>query len=586
MGKANGLEGRRDVDEILSSVSSDKVDTRTKGLRDLVSIVKEDTRRPRKQQISDKGYHTILENLFRGTKYEIAYHARAKKASGTKAESRLTTCASLIRTIVETQIRKIGSETVKAIVEHVCQSLPTADGNYCEPLVFDYIRILLSILEYKAHVENLLSEEVHDIVTFCLDLVRDLDKVSDEQNGKGSLGIPLSFNSRGSNSMRQSRSATPSVNANHGISFSKDNSQRMTYPQLQSSAAGIVSCLQHLTCMQLTPVLEKADDIFTILFDLLQSHTSISTIQQPAFEAINSLIPRILTSNVQSACNAMRRFIPLVRHFWQVRAAGLKEVLLSVFLHGESLLPLLISTDDTGNCNADLSAVVEVLRQEYLERRQKEWLLIEDVDLSDYTCLSSSQPPLSCKFACVRRGAIKAEEPWSLLRISATIVVILDTDLSPIKEANERDESDHRRSKRQRLTKQLDEILLFIRSARVESKIYGLQILAFIFERQEFNEIELLEILELLGPSLSDENGTIVAWSIFATAWWVYPVKACTQFLTFANLQCIESSIRSQAWAQRGLAPHVAPCLPTNYIFQYLSSRLQHVRSALGHRHY
>ena len=136
MGKANGLEGRKDVDDILSTTSSEKVDTRTKGLKDLLSVVKEDGRKPRKQQISDKGYHTILENLFRGAKYEIAYYAQANRSSSIKAESRLASYASLVRTIVENQVRKIGSETVKAVVEHVCQSLPNADGSYCNPIVF------------------------------------------------------------------------------------------------------------------------------------------------------------------------------------------------------------------------------------------------------------------------------------------------------------------------------------------------------------------------------------------------------------------------------------------------------------------
>ena len=519
MGKANGLEGRRDVDEVLSNVSSDKVDTRTKGLRELVSIVKADGQRSRKQQISDKGYHTILESLFRGTKYEITYYARANKSSGSKAESRLATCASLVRVIVETQVRKIGPETIKAIVEHVCQSLPTSDGHYCDPLIFDYVRALLHLLEYKAHVENLSSEEVHDIIDFCLALARDLNQVSDEETLRGSLSTFGSTNGHRSHSIRLGRSATPSVAGNQVGSLSRDNSQQMAYPQLQSSAAGIVSCLQHLASVPNAPVFDKADFMLATLFDILHSHPNVNTIQQPAFETINSLLPRILTSNIELALRTMRQFFALVRSFWQTRAAGLKEVLLSIFLHGEYLLPLLISSDESGNCSADLSALVEVLRQEYCERRPKDLLLIEDVDLSDYSRLSTSPSPLCCKLASIRPGAIKAEEPWSLLRISAAIIVTLDKDSSSTRENNRADELDRRLSKRPRLTRQLDEISRFIRSSRVDLKSYGLQVLGFVFERHVFDETELLDLLELLSSSLSDEDGTTTSWAMFAAAW-------------------------------------------------------------------
>ncbi len=516
MGKTNGLEGRRDVDDILNTISSDKVDTRTKGLRDLVSIINEDGSRPRKQQISDSGYRTILENLFRGTKYEIAYHARANKASASKSESRLATCASLVRTIIENQVRKLGAKTVKAIVEHVCQSLASANGSYCGPLVFDYVRTLLSLLEYKPHIENFSSEEVHDIITFCLDLARDLSRIAIDQETQPPSSASFSVSDRRSNLTRVVRSATPNLSNSHGGSFSKENSQRMAHPQLQSSAGGIVSCLQHLTSVPTGPVLERAEEILALVFDLLQSSSNMSTIQQPAFEAINYLMPRILTSNVKLACNSMMQFVKLFRFFWQVRATGLKEVLLSVFLYGERLLSFLISRNGANDCDADLSTVVDILREDYCERRSKELLSIEDVDLSDYTQISSLQAPLCDRIIHIRRGAIKAEEPYSLLRISAAIIVVLDKDSHMIKDGNAEDDVNGRRYKRQRLTKQMDEVVSYIRSSRFELKLYGLQVLAFIFESRQFGTTDLLEILEVLTPSLSDEDGNVASWTMLA----------------------------------------------------------------------
>lgn len=518
MRKANGLEGRWDIDEILSTVSSDKVETRAKGLKDLASFIRTDGGKPKKQQVSDKGYHTILESLFRSTKFEIAYYARANGSSSIKAQSRLATCASLLRIIVEMQVRKLGSETVKAIVGHVCQSLPTSDGAYCDPLVFDYLRALHHLLEYKPHIENLSSEELHATTDFCLALTRDLHQVLAEESLQSSLSTFRSTDGHKLHSLRFGRPTTSGTADNLVGSLSRDNSQQMAYPQLQSSAAGIVSCLQHLASVPNAPVHDSASSMLTVLFDLLHSHPNVSTIQHPAFETINSLFPYALTSNIELALHTMRKFVALVRSFWQTRAAGLKEVLLSIFLHGEPLLPLLMSNEETGKFSADLSAVVETFRQEYCERRPKDLLLIEDVNLADYPRLTSFAPPLCCKFASLRPGAIRAEEPWSLLRISAAIIVVLDGGSLSTRKSNDADELDWRLSKRQRLTKQLDEIYNLIRSSHRHLKIYGLQVLAFILERSIFDAADLLGLLKILGPNLSDEDGTIAGWAMFATS--------------------------------------------------------------------
>ena len=98
---------------------------------------------------------------------------------------------------------------------------------------------------------------------------------------------------------------------------------------------------------------------------------------------------------------------------------------------------------------------------------------------------------------------------------------MLDEDLSSGRPTEATDEVDGRLAKRQRLTRQLDELSNFIKSSRVSLKIYGLQVLAFVLERHTFDSTELLEILELLGPSLSDEDGTTTTWAMFATSWLV-----------------------------------------------------------------
>ena len=419
---------------------------------------------------------------------------------------------------METNVRKLSQKTVGAVIEHICQTLPTNDGSYCFPLLFDYMRGLAHLLQYKAHIENLSREGLQVVLSFCLALAQDAsksqvqssDNASEEHRSNSNL-TRLSF--------RLSQAPTSSVNARQSRSSGSHESQLLVFPQLQSSVASTLMCLQHLTSISGLPISNEAEEIVNVVFELLHYHSTVGTTLQPAFETFNSLIPLLLTSNTKLGLFATKRIIPHVRTLWQTRSHSLKEVLLSILLHAECIMHALVTEDEDLNTRTDILALVEILRQEYCERRAKEQLLIDDIDLSDYVLKHESDSRLTFKLASIEMGKIRAEEPWAVLHVSSSLVVALQHNIRSAWISSSPAGGYSQHTKRQRLEEPLDELFWYLTAGTASQIVYALQMFAVIFDMHEYDSRDLHRYLESLLARLSDDDITIVSWAMFAIAW-------------------------------------------------------------------
>ena len=463
----------------------------------------------------DDSYHTVLESVFRVAKIDKSNYARAAKSTKTKVEGRLFACAALIRTVVEVGLRKLRYKTVKALVEHIIQTLQNADGSYCEPLTADYLRALATLLEYKAHPEHFLGDDWHEVVDFCVQAARDLTRQS-EFNESGLSNGGRFLNGSRSNRDGHSRSATPSTISEYGRKSSNNISQRATDSQLKGSDDQIVICLQHLASVPNAPISDRADVILATLVEMLQSYHKVSSTQQAAFECINSIMSRIVAINIDLPLQTMRSVIPQLQRFWEPKegAAPLNDTLLAFLTYGEILLPRIISEDQTGDCNVTLQALVEVLRTDYCSRRHRGQLQLDDLVLLDPCGLSSRQMPLSTRTVQMRSDGLRAESSWCLLSRSAAITVALENNANAREDPMNRDEVQD--SKRQKMERPMDDILHLVKGLLLPEKLYGLQMLIFIYDSLPFDEGTLQRHLDALLPCLSDSDGSIVSWAMIA----------------------------------------------------------------------
>ena len=476
----------------------------------------------------DDSYHTVLESVFRVAKIDKSSYARASKSAKTKAEGRLSACAALVRTVVEVGLRKLRYKTVKALVEHVIQTLPVAGGGYCEPLTADYFRALAALLGYKAHPEHFLGDDWHEVVDFCVQAARDLIEPSTLNESALSNGGGF-LNGSTSNRDGHSRSATPSTTGNYGRKSSNNISQHAIDSQLKGSDDQIVLCLQHLVSVPNAPVSDRADVVLATLVEMLQSYQKVSSTQQAAFECINSIMSRIVAINIDLPLQTMKRVTPLLRRFWEPKegAATFNDTLLAFLSHGEILLPRIISSDQTGDCSTALQALVEVLRNDYCSRRHRGQLQLHDLVLLDPSRVTSRQLPLSTGTIQMRLDGLRAESPWCLISRSAAILVALENAAVAGEGAIDGDEFQD--PKRQRLEHPMDDILHFVKGALLPEKLYGLQMLVFIYDILPLDEGTLQSHLDALLPCLSESDGSIVSWVMLAM----------TSYVPFSRVQCV-----------------------------------------------
>ena len=522
----------------------------------------------------DDSYHTVLESVFRVAKLDKSNYARASKSAKSKVEGRLFACAALVRTVVEVGLRKLRYKTVKALVEHIIQTLPTADGGYCEPLIADYFRALATLLEYKAHPEHFLGDDWHELVDFCVQAARDLTRASEPDESGLSNGSRFLNGSR-SNRAGYGRSATPSSIGDYGRMSSNSIAQRAAEFYLKGSDDQTVLCLQYLVSVPNAPISDRADVVLATLVEILQTYQRASSTQQAAFECINSIMSRIIAMNIDLPLQTMKRVIPLLRRFWEPKegAAAFNDTLLAFLSYGQILLPRMISEDQTGDCNTTLKALVEVLRNDYCSRRHRGQLQLDDLVLLDPSRSTSRQMPLSTRTIQVKLDGLRAESPWCLISRSTAIIVALEN--AEIARKDPLDEDEVQDPKRQRLEHPIDDLLHHVKGSLLPEKLYGLQMLLFLYDSLPLDEATLQCHLDALLPCLSESDGSIVSWAMLAMNSYVASSNT-RHYITdwTGQLQGGKSSHCSQGQPQRPLASNLATCSATHYFYKHVQSSM------------
>lgn len=469
--------------------------------------------------LADKSFHKILETLFRVTTAECSAYAKASKSvaknqaksQANQIAGRLSACARVVRIAVELGVKKFRYKTVKAIVDHITQTVPTSDSGYCEPLAAEYFKSLRIVLEYQPHPEHLSKDEWHEVADFCNETLHDLNATS---NGKNA---PSLDGNHGTDSFTicLSRSATPGTVSDNGRQASNRSTQHLVKLNLKSSVEDIVLCLKNLMSASNAPVLEKAQTTLENLCELLTLSSRPGVLLQSVFEAINSIISRIMNDNVDLTLNIIGNLLPHVRRFWETKSRSLKDHMLVSLMYGEVYFFRLVSMDETGDCKPDLHRLLQVLRQEYCKRPEREQLQLEDLDLPDHPL--EADRPLSIQAFELRSGALKGEQPWFLLYISASIVLVLSAWDSARGRFLE-DSTLEQPHKRRKLNSPLDDLLELTKSSEMLDRLFALQVLAFVFDKIVVDIDNLQHYIESLLSCLSDDTTNVISWALLALA--------------------------------------------------------------------
>ena len=405
------------------------------------------------------------------------------------------------------------NKTVKALVDHITQTLPNSDEEYCEPLVTDYLRVLRTVLGYQPHPEHFSREEWQSTVDFSVQAIRGLIRGTggnDASNGGMSSYAANEY---------PSRSATPFASIGTGRGSSGYASQRTSKSVLKSSTEDLVLCLKHLASVPNAPVLDRAESMLTGLLDFLHSFSAPGLAHQAAFAAINSIIARIAIDDMSLMQRSFRHAVSLIRRFWHTKSTNLKEEMLITLLQGEHYL-LMTLKDDPEDCFlADIQGLQEVLREEYCKRSEREQLQVDDLSLATGISLEEANP-LNISAFGLRPRATKAEQPWAILHIYSSITVVVDAGRRSVDQKANGDNSDFP-TKRRKLERPLGDLLQSVRVSLGPEKLYDLKVLAFALDRYSVSADFLRNLLDSLLPCISEGSVTVASWAMLVITWYV-----------------------------------------------------------------
>ncbi|PYI08977.1 ataxia telangiectasia mutated [Aspergillus sclerotiicarbonarius CBS 121057] len=488
--------GEITLDGAIALLASEKLRERSDGLADLKHILQKNRTNSKLNSLNDKACHKIFESLFRFVSVEKSLFSRSNSKGASAA--RLSTCASVLRTAVDVFLRNLRTKSVRALVDHITDTLlaPGSDSLF-ELLGVDYAKCLVTLLRYPPHLEHLASGEWDKVMDFCLKGINaknyELSPTSSRSGHASFLDEYLSAGGRSSTPLR----ITP-------IPTASEKSKGDT-----SAVTEAVVCIQLLTGSPNAPIQEAAERVLHGLAKFVGSTAIAGSGHQAAFASINTVIMKVLFDQSELARTSLLDLIPVIRRLWTTKLMGLKDEMLVT-----AMLCAVVLTDAARREPSELISrliedLLDTLHTEYLKRPEKEVLQLDE--LTFHSGVSEQQQEYS---AWPRLESARSEHNWTTLWLIARLLELSDYicgKLSPHPTSGELG------IKRQRLASQIDDIFRDSTASTGLRRLCALQLIPFL--PRSYGHVESkLSLLERLIPNILDDNSTISCWTMVAIA--------------------------------------------------------------------
>ncbi|KAJ5213354.1 hypothetical protein N7449_000523 [Penicillium cf. viridicatum] len=479
------------LDKTISLLSSDKQKARSDGLADLKHIFQQNKKSSKLQTLNDRACHKIFESLFRFVAAERSIYNRAQKSTNTPSASRLSTCASVLRMAVDLFLRNLRIKTVRAIVDHITETIPVPGEGLWEPLSLDYTKCLSSLLRYRPHTEHLDGEDWENLISFCL------ASISLRENEESQLSIRSSYRSVPEDQDAGDTRSTPSrVIAPVPVSRERHGGNRNVIEE-------VVNCIQLLTTSPNPPLETTAQSILHGLSEFVESSVA-GNAHQLAFNSINAVVTKVMFDQSELVRSVLLGLIPVIRRVWATKLQILKEELLTTLMLSMVVLVDTARKDPSESLAHDIEGLASTLHSEYAKRSEKEILQIDETTLyQNEVC--QSRPVYG-----PRLGTARSEHNWTVLWLIAELFKLSDGIHTGIKSGSARDGS----SKRQRFNSEIQDVFRDSVSATGTRRICALQLIPFL---ESEIDIEIKEpFFKQLVLNVPDGNGAMSSWTMVA----------------------------------------------------------------------
>ncbi|GKZ51790.1 serine/threonine-protein kinase tel1 [Aspergillus brasiliensis] len=462
------------LDGAIALLGSEKLRERSDGLADLKHILLKNRRNSKLNSLNDKACHKIFESLFRFVSVEKSLYNRShsKGASAT----RLSSCASVLRTAVDVFLRNLRTKSVRAIIDHITDTLlGRGSDSLFEVLSVDYAKCLATLLRHPPHLEHLALIEWEKVVDFCLKSISahtDQEDLTIRERPSSFLDGYISTGGRTSTPAR----STPMPTASEK-------------PKGDTNAATeAVVCIQLLVGSPSAPIQDAAERILNGLTKFVGSSTIAGSGHQAAFASVNTVVMKILFDQSEIARSSLLDLMPAIRRFWATKLLGLKDEMLVTVMLCAVVLTDAARRDPSELITRAIEDLLETLYTEYTKRSEKEILQLDELILHH----SGSEEHQTCS-AWPRFESARSEHNWTTLWVIAKLLELSD-DLCH--RPSPHPTSGEAATKRQRVASRIDDIF---RDSTVSSgmrRLCALQLIPYLPRNYATAESKL-SLLEL-----------------------------------------------------------------------------------------
>ncbi|KAL3460378.1 hypothetical protein BJX64DRAFT_290369 [Aspergillus heterothallicus] len=445
--------------------------------------------------MSDKGCHHIFESLFRLVSAEKSLYNRASSKGA--ASTRLSTCAAVIRTAVDALLRNLRTKSVRAVLDHITDTLVNREGPLFELLNVDYTKCLSTILHYPPHVEHLGVEEWEKVTNFCLSTIG----ASDDEDSQQSIWS------------RPSSTLDEYLGASGGRSTPSRMTPSLAFREKPKGPTGAVEealqCIKILSGAPNAPIQEYAESMLRGLTRYVSSSPIGGSGHQTAFASINTVVMRVIFDNSDLIRETLLDIVPVIRQHWATKLVGLKDELLATILFVVSILTYEIRRNPSEPLMLAVDGLLTTLQSEYIRRPEKESLQVDELIFFSNVSTDSKRFQLWPRLENTR-----SEHNWTVIWTMARLLELseeLAARLSPPPTHGETP------TKKQRLASKIEDVFQDSTVSFGMRRVCALQLIPFLFQHYAQPEPKL-SLLKRLTPHILDDNPVISSWTMIAIA--------------------------------------------------------------------
>lgn len=410
--------------------------------------------------------------------------------------ARISSCASVLRIAVDIFSRNLRAKTVRAVVEHITDTIKIPGEGLWESLSVDYTKCLTCLLHYPPHLEHLGDAEWERLVDFCLAAIStqeiDESQLSIRSGHRSAHEDPPDASDGRSTPLRM----TPAPIA------------RERYVGDRNAIGEVVVCIQLLTTCPSAPVQAAAENILQCLVEFVKSPSMMAgNAPQLAFSSINAVVSKVMFDQSDLVRSTLLDLIPVIRRLWTTKFHNLKDELLV------SIMFCVVILVDAGQKNPSeplaqlIEGLANTLQSEYVKLSEKELLQIDEVVF--FKATADQNRPIYGP----RLGNARSEYNWTLIWVIATLLK-LSGDVAA--RAPGHDSTREESAKRQRLASGIEDVFRDALSVTGSQRICALQLIPFL--ESDFDGEKKVSFFQRLIPHITDDNGAVSSWTMIALA--------------------------------------------------------------------